>query len=111
MEKSIKEKSIKEKWDAVAAIEEPLSPEEFRYMTWAVCERFATSGATSNDILWWMGSSLAAVMHTQHATREIALGACDVLGDMAKQTVKMLYDIDVDPEDSEDPTPQTDEEQ
>ncbi|MDE6130112.1 MAG: hypothetical protein K2F74_00840 [Muribaculaceae bacterium] len=111
MEKSIKEKSIKEKWDAVAAIEEPLSPEESRYMTWAVCERFATSGATSYDILGWMASSLAAILHTQHESREIALGACDVLGDMAKQTVKLLYALDEDPEDSEDTTLKTDEEQ
>lgn len=105
------EKSIKEKWDAVVAIEEPLSLEENRYMTWAVCERFATSGATSYDILGWMASSLAAVMHTQHASREIALNTCDVLGDMAKQTVKLLYNLDEDPEATEDTTPKTDEEQ
>ncbi|MDE5930222.1 MAG: hypothetical protein K2H03_07050 [Muribaculaceae bacterium] len=111
MEKSIKEKSIKEKWDAVAAIEEPLSPEEKVYMAWVVSERIATSGGTVNDLLNWMGSSLAAVMHTQHASREIALGACDVLGDMAKQSVKFLYDPAEAAEATEDTTPETDEEQ
>ena len=105
------EKSIKEKWEAVAAIKEPLSPKELRYMTWVVSERFATSGTSTNDLIAWMASSLAAVMHTQHAPREIALSACDVLCDIAKKAVKFLYDPNEAAEATEDTTPKTDEEQ